>query len=204
MVAINIMGFIFILSSLLSADTQNIYTIDTRGRPIQLDAFLIEWNINGVKKSISKIPVFWDAMKTPQGVAGYFRFPVNDSCEIISIDIFPSLFKAKLLYSIQIDTIPSSGNYYAVEITDNIEGKSVVTEWIIPWDSIPVDSTGKYEIGFFTRNGCGDTIVPIVFNGVKTADKNTSIYTKQIIIQIISITVLLTLFIILKRRIKLR
>ena len=193
-----------ILYSFFSINNQNIYFIDTKGRPIQLDAFLIEWNTNNVKKIKGKIPIFWDAMNTSQGIVGYFRFPVNDSCEKIVIDIFPSLKKVKRSFSIQIDTIHPSEKYYAVEKIDNKEGKSVITEWIIPWDSIPVDSMGNYGIGFFTHNACGDTIQPIIFKGGKLAHTNASKYTKQIFIQITSIAVLLVLFIILKKRIKFR
>jgi hypothetical protein len=200
----NLITGIFFLQSFFLLDTQNIYTIDTKGRPIQIDAFLIEWNISSVKKINSPTPFFWDAMNTSQGISGYFRFPVNDSCEKIAVDIFTSLDKTKRSISIQTDTIPSSKTHYAVEKIDNQEGKSVITEWIIPWDCIPTDSIGKYEIEFFIHNTCGDNSHPIFFKGVKTEDTDESKYTKQIIIQIFSIAVLLGLFLILKKRIKFR
>lgn len=183
---------------------QNIYTLDTHGRSIQVDAFLIEWKTKNVKKINGKIPFFWDAITTSQGVVGYFRFPVNDSCENIVVDIHTSLYKAKQSFSIHIDTITAPQNFYALESVDNEEGKSMITEWIIPWDSIPADTTGKYEIGFFIHNACGDTNAPVVFKGAKSTGAHTSIYTKQIIIQIISIAVLLSIFIFLKKRIKFR
>ena len=198
----SIIGIIFILSSFLSTETQYTYTVNTQGRSIQLDAFLIEWNTKSVKKINSKIPVFWDAINTSQGIAGYFRFPVNDSCKKTAIDIFPSLNKVKPSFSIQLDSIPSTKNYYAVEKIDNQEGKSIISEWIIPWDSIPVDSTGKYEIVFFTHNTCEDTLQPIILKGVKPDKLNAIQYSKQIVIQIASIAVLLVLFIILKKRIR--
>ena len=58
---------------------------------------------------------------------------------------------------------------------------SLVAEWVIPWDSITVDSSGVYQIGLMAFDGCKDTLRPVIFTGRKFVPQKASwgkVYTK--------------------------
>jgi hypothetical protein len=179
---------------------QQRYHVDQSGKPIQVDAFLIEWKSYDSDTSEGAISVIWDAINTSQGVAGYIRYSSDDSCLLTEIKIFPDMNNFYDALKISFDSTVDEASFYAYEISQEKNTTSITTEWMIPWDSIPVDSLNQYEVGVIVSNSCGDIIKPFTLFGNRFTDKNGRVFTPKVIAQIITIIILLLLFLRLKAK----
>lgn len=72
-------------------------------------------------------------------------------------------------------------SFYRIAQAGATPDSSLVAEWVIPWDSIAVDSSGVYQIGLMVFDGCKDTLQPVIFTGRKFAPQKApwgKVYTK--------------------------
>lgn len=182
------------------AAQENIAIVNN-ARSIQIDGFLIEWK-TGSADTLHSYPFVWDAVNTPQGIAGYFRYQFQDSCWKMNLQWYPDFNAMHSAIKMTIDTAVEQSMLYAFDKSDL--SQTVVVEWLLPWDSVLVDTSGTYRVGLYAATPCGDTIPPVIFHGTTyhKQQKDNSIITPRIKIQFISILVLLALFLWLRKKTK--
>jgi hypothetical protein len=140
-------------------------TITRAGKAIQLDGFLIDWK--GKERRAWRGPGnwSWDAINTTDGVAGYFRSPaVRCSTWTFSIDSRQGAYRPMMV------TVADTGSetkqsFVCASCTAHDSASAIVIEWVIPWDSVAIDSTGRYAIHVYGSSTCGDTLRSLDFTG---------------------------------------
>jgi hypothetical protein len=158
---------------LVLAVCQPVFSRDTvgvieSGRRIQLDGFLLDWVKKGQHVWRGSGGWVWDAINTPEGVAGYFHCGVV-SCSSWNFFIDPRRLTARP-WKMHLDSSSQSGNHhYRAQRTDRDSLFSVTFEWLVPWDSLALDSSGNYAIHCIGENGCGDSIPPFIIVGTRNA-----------------------------------
>lgn len=170
------------------------------GKPIQVDAFLIEWSSESADTLPGTVTVIWDAVNTSQGLSGYIRFIGKDSCFVNAVNIYPDMRKMHRSLKMGFDTTTSG--FYAFEKSLNGDAPSIIAEWSIPWDSISLDSLRQYEVGILASDNCGNSLKPIIMYGRRSGDAHGKIFTRKVNMQIITIVILLLLFLRLRARAK--
>ncbi len=199
-----IISVILLCVCFVNANTQRHFTVGRYGKPIQVDGFLIEWQEDNAGKFGDSLTLILDAMNTPQGLAGYFRYGYTDSCKKIVVKFYPEMKAIHTYLTLDTDTLPPATGplFYAVD--KPVEGggaTAVVAEWFIPWSYMSLDSLEQYEVGLITYSACGDTLGRLVLSG-KRYHAQGGVMNTKIVIQIISIMVLLALFILLRAKAK--
>lgn len=153
--------------SLVSA--REIVDVSSCGRRIQLDGFLIDWKEKNRRAWSGSDNWFWDALNTPDGVSGYFCSPaVRCSSWTFHAD-------ARRSCTITVpdpDTGKTKSRFFCATRTPQSMGFALVVEWVIPWDSVSVDSGGTYAIHVTGNSNCGDTLQPLLITGSREALRN--------------------------------
>ena len=197
-------GIILFCFFLAQSASQQCLLVDRAGRAIQVDAFLLEWKEEDSKKFEQGAFVFtWDAINTPQGLAGYIWYEYSDTCFMSAVNFLVQTGNPDTHMKMILDTAMSGPEFYALDKSVKGSATSVTAEWLIPWDSISVNPEGRYEIDLAVYNSCNDTLKHVTLSGhhliKKSSGKN---YSRRIVMQVISIAILLALFIMLKSRAK--
>jgi hypothetical protein len=177
------MKFLIIILSFFSV---HVFAIEVRsiarsGRMVQLDGFLMEWRKDSAKVLGADSSWQWDALNTKEGLAGYFK---TDGRHLKCLDwTFRFLPHRLSPYKIMDLCIGSKADqsFYRIAPAGATPDSSLAAEWVIPWDSITVDSSGVYQIGLMAFDGCKDTLRPVIFTGRKFAPPKApwgKVYTK--------------------------
>lgn len=190
--------FAICLIQLIYAQPQKV-EIGQNGRRIQLDGFLLEWNEQSAKKIGRIDSSFWDAINTPEGIAGYFRFTKRKECFPVKIHIYKKI--SDIYRYVEITTDSEATWYKVFEDTnkDTIESTTII-EYVIPWDSLRLDSLGRYEVGISGFSHCNDIQSPIILSGKRYT--NQSIMTPRLISQLIIVGLLLVLYMWFQARVR--
>ena len=153
---------LFVLAS--GAPAVEIYSVNKSGRMVQLDGFLLEWNKDSAKTLGAGFPWLWDALATKEGFTGYFKTQKPPRCPSWTFTFLPRRLSP---YTRMIATTiaDAAQTFYRLALPENSQDSSVVVEWVLPWDSIAVDSSGRFQIGLVASDSCGDTLRPAIFNG---------------------------------------
>jgi hypothetical protein len=183
---------VFILFSLCFSQT----TIPASSRNIQRDGFLLEWDAKNAKSWGSGWS--WDAMGTPEGLAGYFTSYVknhNDKWEFV-LESGPGSRFTMLCDT----TIPDTSFYRVVFLKkDTISG--VVIEWLIPWKLLNVSREKSSAFKLSGHSGGSDTLPAIeIFLKPDTAPRGN--LQRRMTIQTALIVILAFALWFLKRRTK--
>jgi hypothetical protein len=139
--------------------------ITRTGKRIQLDGFLIEWNENRRHLWGGSGGWYWDALNTPEGVAGYFSTAsARCSTWTFSIDAVSGDSRPRL--TAVTDTGSGTMHDFACVNREQHDSATVITvEWVLPWDSVWVDSAGNYAVHAAGVSACGDTLQPLLLTG---------------------------------------
>jgi hypothetical protein len=173
------------------------YDVTRSGRKIQLDGYLPEWSSAYARQLDGMQTIRWDAMITPEGLAGYFAVDSIDTCAAWKFRLFPDL---RVLHRyLEIDARPGAeAAHYAVARAGS---HGVVAEWLVPAGDIKADSAGRFRIGLSGVGACGDTFPAITISGVKNAGKVRLIFTPMMKAQILLILMLLTSYFWIRSRV---
>jgi len=179
---------------LIAAPTQ--FDIDRYGRRIQVDGFLMEWSEKTAKTWENRIKWYWDAVNTPEGLAGYLRTSEADFCPSWDFSIDPHGSSSPQYLKWPADT--SMKAIYRADTTSGKGSKELIIEWVVPWDSLQVDSSGTYVIELNGNSGCGDSLSPMLLTGTK--EKPPSVFTRKVVTQIVLIVLLLVIYLAVRVR----
>lgn len=201
---LKVTGVILVCIFLAQSADQLRFAVDKTGRSIQVDAFLLEWNEEDSDTINQGVFLFtWDAVNTPEGLAGYIWYKHKDTCSLSSFEIYPRISSMDRCMTMVMDTAVAESGFYAIEKSIKESITSVTAEWLIPWDSIPIDDDGQYRVDFIATSSCKDTLKPITLSGEHTIEQGeSSNMTTRITLQVISIVVLLAVFLMLRARAK--
>ena len=174
--------------------------IDRAGRRIQLDGFLMDWNEGARRPWPGSNEWFWDAINTPEGVAGYFygAAPRCSSCTFY-IDARRLTGEPRKMSS---KVRGKTGGFYAVNQARGDSSSALTVEWIIPWDSVAVDSAGTYVINLAGTSACGDTLQPLLITGSMKSQKREGPLPPHFASRLLQFALLLGVFIWLQFRVR--
>jgi hypothetical protein len=156
--------FLFFAAFSLSAADETV-VVNRTGKRIQLDGFLIDWKVKERRAWSGTDRWSWDALNTTEGVAGYFRcISVRCSTWTFSIDSRHDASRPRVI------PVTSRGGETNLELAcanraSHDPAAPLVIEWIVPWDSIAVDTAGTYAILVSGSSSCGDTLPPLLLTG---------------------------------------
>lgn len=162
-----VLSFAALILALLAPGVQAIVpdTVDLRsGKGIQLDGFLVEWSVS-TALAFGKVPrVQWDALCTPEGLAGYIlcRDCSSPACDKPELRIFTHLgaFHHNIAIPIQAD----STGPFSRTTGDTSE---TIAEFLVPWDRLAVDTLGRFSAGVVLYVPCRDTTEAVIVRGNK-------------------------------------
>jgi hypothetical protein len=156
--------FVLLLGIFCSVFAREVVDISRSGRRIQRDGFLIEWSEKSRREWSGSTVWYWDAVNTPEGVAGYFHSEATRcSSWTFQADVRHG---ASLPLELSVpDTGETTGRFFCTARTQRDSLFVLTAEWVIPWDSVAVDSGGTYAIHLAGHSACGDTLQPLLCTG---------------------------------------
>ncbi|MFW5775034.1 MAG: hypothetical protein ACOCW2_01985 [Chitinivibrionales bacterium] len=148
-----ILIFVHVVSFYAYADTTKT-DIHRDGRNIQRDGFLLEWNTDDSRVFAQGSSVRWDAINTPEGFAGYVRYPYTpDRCSVRTFAFHKQPADSALL-RMDVHYPGPQDAYYNVHL-DTEKGDSIIAaEWLIPWSIIKPDSSGAFQLSVSSQDTC--------------------------------------------------
>ncbi len=181
---------------------QHTFTVEKEGRRIQRDGFLLEWRLDRAERVDSRFDVRLDAMDTPEGLAGYVRYTSHDTCKGWTLRFYPRIGVWRRFVEMTVDSVGRPDALFAIDTVLTHSAVHVAVEWMLPWDTLALDSTGAYQIGLTLSSGCGDTLDPILVSGTHMTRPYRGIWTPRIIAQLCVIGVLFALYAFVRVRAK--
>lgn len=187
--------YILLIMSFFSlSSAKESFDINRTGRKTQLDGFLMDWMEKNRRTWDGPAQWSWDAINTPDGIAGYFHADGATACTawVFTVDAGhhnPSRISVSSLKDTQTTTFCT-----------NWSEMGITTEWIISWESLALDSNNGYTITLAGNSACGDSLDTIVLTG-KKPEKKTAL-PKYFPIKLIAIIVLLFVFFLFQARIR--
>jgi hypothetical protein len=188
---------IFLAANLCAQEGGSV-DIDRYGKRIQLDGYLIEWNNRTAHVWDNSGVWYWDAINTPEGIAGYIRSEHAVPCTSWTFVIEPSGNSEPLLINVSPGAPPQE--HYSIDRDLLTSSSAISLEWIIPWDQADLDVHNQYAIDLRGRSACNEILPPLILSGSKDPPKR--IITPKIIVQAVFIALLLTFYIIMRIRIR--
>jgi len=174
--------------------------IDRFGRRIQLDGFLLEWNQKTAHVwENDTVRWYWDAVNTVDGLAGYFRSDSAARCSTWLFSIIPQADVEPITIKIGKD-ISNEQELYKIDLKLYDSTGLIVSEWLIPWERLGVDSTGHYAFIATGRSECTDSLPPILITGEK--ERPEGFFTTSFIVRMVLIAALLIVYIITSFKIR--
>jgi hypothetical protein len=191
--------FVLLLVALISlSSAKESFDVTRTGRKTQLDGFLMDWMEKNRRDWDGSGQWSWDAINTPEGVAGYFHTKSAPACSSWAF-----AFDAGLHDPFKVTASTTTDTETAVFCTNRSRQgsqSSLTVEWVLPWDSVSIDGNDTYAITIGGRSVCGDSLEPIFLTGKRYA--TTSVLPKDFTRQVIEIIVLLILFVYVQFRLR--
>lgn len=148
------------------APAAGIAAVSRSGRSIQLDGFLVDWKEKERRTWQGSDQWCWDAVNTPEGLAGYFH-NAGDRCKpwTFYIDARNGALRPRIV-SVDDTGVETGRNFAYTSLAVDSSAFCLTLEWVIPWDSLAVDSAGTYTVSVAGRSACGDTLQSLLLTGV--------------------------------------
>jgi hypothetical protein len=148
------------------------FDITRFGKRIQLDGFLIDWNESGRR---SWGGWYWDAINTPEGVAGYFSSAsVRCAAWTFILDAAGGASRPRVM-AVTNAADGAVRGYTCVNSEPHGSAAAVTVEWLLPWDSLAVDSAGAYAVRMAGTSACGDTLRSLLLKGSAGARRGRNV-----------------------------
>jgi hypothetical protein len=160
----------------------------------------MEWRKDSAKVFGGDSSWQWDALNTREGLAGYFKAQGKRlRCPAWTFRFLPHDLSPYKSMDVRLEQKADKG-FYRTALPGSTPDSSMVAEWVIPWDSITIDSSGAYKIGLMAFDDCKDSLQPVIFTGLKFLPQKASwskVYTKGL-----SLAVLIVFLFYYQRRVK--
>jgi len=194
--------FLLLIFTVCSAYSQTgaVYELP-QGRKILLDGFLPDWREDQAKVSPQNEYVFWDAVSTSEGLAGYIRIPVTDSCPGESLRVL-----ASVVDSVETELFEIGISFNSTEPWDETTAfhradTYYTAEFIFGDLKAPLDRSLPLFFSCTLQDSCGERN-HILSAQLSPVYKETGIFSGKIVFQLISIVILLAGFIFLQIRVR--
>jgi hypothetical protein len=190
-----------VLSLFSVAQAQDSIAIGRSGRNIQLDGFLMDWVAKNKHGWNGSSTWTWDAVATPEGVAGYFHAGAP-ACSTWTFFLGGLGIK---MGQMQLSTAQGAErSFYRVNhsIRDSAQGLAITVEWLVPWDSLSIDNAGRFAIELSGNSACKESLKPLLLAG--SVAKVKPRLPQRLIFQIGIIGMLLVWYVMLQLRIRKR
>jgi hypothetical protein len=192
---------IVLLVGTTSVSASGMVDINRSGRRIQVDGFLIDWNEQNRRAWSGSNAWYWDAINTPEGVAGYFHGTgVQCSSWTFFADARHFASRPRKMTVCGADTAKS--DFFSGLATPDGSRFAVTVEWVVPWDSVAVDSSGTYALHLVGNSACGDTLQPLLVTGSVSSLKKQNRLPPRFAERILLIIVFLVIFIVLQAKVR--
>jgi len=158
---------ILVLATLAALATADTVDVSRHGRRVQVDGFLLEWNGDNARAWTDVWR--WDALVTPDGLAGYVASRGAPECGGWTFGI-----GAGTKISVP-DVVGASEN--AAFDRDGFEKEGIYNiEWLVPNDAVSGGGASIYSavITLTATNICGDTLPPVVIRVVREARQKSA------------------------------
>lgn len=169
------------------------------GRRIQLDGFLIEWNAKSANLWKNTQNWYYDILNTPEGLAGYIRSDSSLGCKewFFTFD----LSKSKNLNIV----VPSGEKDFYKQDRKLYDSLGLISiEWLIPWNEIEIDNSGKYTLSLTGVSRYGDSLTALKIIGKQNSSTEKSFSLFNFVLQSLLILILVVIYIMLTIRIRKR
>lgn len=183
------------------------FELDMEEKNIQLDGFLVEWSKADAAVLTADSAIVVDVKRTQEGIAGYFRAHLEDTCVPYRFSFYPVSSPHQWNQTIRLDTSEihsdSSHSWYAIFTGESASGKVVVAEWLVQTATVSGDSSGDYGLGIVAGNPCTDTLALVTISvPQESSSDDPGIWTPRLIMQVILIGILLVSFLFLRAHAK--
>ncbi|MBN1981438.1 MAG: hypothetical protein JW795_07905, partial [Chitinivibrionales bacterium] len=184
--------------NLQSADLN--VAVERRGKPIQVDGFLVEWDSVTATTVALPEPITWDWQNTSQGLTGYCIINLRDSCSHLVITISPADSVHAHSLVLRSDTVIPSAAIYRIQKSYEGHDSCLILEWLLPWQTLSQPSPGQHAKGTYVlrctvAHLCSQVPATTVVIRGQYAIQSQSILTPKIRIQIVLLFALLALYI---------
>lgn len=189
--------FLYLLLLVNVIHSEDSFIISQFSRPIQVDALLMEWNSYN-SKTLNSIVI--DAALTPKYLTGYIRFDLHKNVNDSKIGFLSHYRKFEKYYNL--DT-----SFQLIEVALEVENKNdstktAIMEWQFPISDLGTDSLGNINLSVLVIGRDSSKIDTLEIES--TVFKNDSKKDYNLIIRIILISILLIIFIFMKKKVSKR
>ena len=140
----------------------------------------------------------WDAINTPDGVAGYFHMSGAPACSAWVFKVDAGRYEpCEMVASAARDTETA---IYCVNRAPQGKQPSLTVEWVFPWDSVAVDGNGNYAINIAGNSVCGDSLESMLLTGKKPSKQG--VLPNNFALRLVLIMVLFVVFFGLRTKIR--
>jgi hypothetical protein len=168
-------------------------------RPVQCDGFLMEWREADARPLASVPGATWDAANTADGLAGYVRAAARDSCDPAGVVLgLSGPQRSELLGLLRFD---GTSQGLAVSAVNRAEQAEHALEFVLPWNSLALDSTGCYGVVLSVFTSCDSTAGAVRLAGCR-GTLAARVITPRIKTQIAVIAVLLAAYVVMSLRLR--
>ncbi len=194
-------------TGLFAADTVNpvptAATVDiTRyGRKIMHDGFLMEWSMQTARTWGNDNARLWDAMATPQGLAGYLRMQSTPACSGWVITFTDLQKNRRYEVRLPMDTACAwRSEVIKIDQTGDDSSRIYTLEWLFPWHRELSDTTTPFSLRMEGQCINGDTL-PLVTMECLYNEKRPD-ETNGLIGRIIIIGLLAVMYLMVQRKVR--
>jgi hypothetical protein len=175
--------------------------ITRQGRKIMHDGFLMEWSMQTARTWGSGSSWLWDAMATPEGLAGYLRMQSSPACSGWVITFTDVKQNHRYEVRLPMDTAYAWHNeVIKIDQTGDDSSRIYTLEWLFPWHRELSDTTTPFSLRMEGRCINGDTLSVVtmecLYNGKKPAETN------GLIGRIVIIGLLAVMYLMVQRKVR--
>ena len=180
------------------ADTVRIEVLRD-GRKIMHDGFLMEWSLKTA--TVWGADSIWrfDAMATPEGLAGYMRLLKPQNCAERALQMYADSGKIRERIDLPPDTLHQS-KFFKADLSMVAEDSTYTLEWLVPWPENYQPTKQPFSVLF--EEWCKEERSLPVLNFVYRYRKKTSGSTGGLIGRVLIIGMLGALYLTVQAKIR--
>ncbi|MDR3013261.1 MAG: hypothetical protein LBU70_08640 [Chitinispirillales bacterium] len=159
-------------------------SITRQGRRVEIDGFLLEWDLGAARRWHPSSPWTWDAVNTADGLAGYFALhAAQQACTAAVSEETPD---APLPWTFAVTavntgksikfTVPNQvrGENFAFDVSSFESDGYYIMEWIVPWNFWGNGGgANRYTLTLNGHSACNDTLPTIILTAAPKSARSS-------------------------------